>query len=114
MPLLAGIGVGMLADWGYDAFLDPLVQDFINKNFDPKTAKTIRSAGDLIDALRSLKNPIKALGKLGIKRLSKGEIKKLKQAGLDPHDLKPNSKYDLFKDDNGDHHRKAEERRRTW
>jgi hypothetical protein len=36
-----------------------------------------------------------------MKRLSSGEIKKLQQAGFDPHDLKPNSKYDLFKDKNG-------------
>jgi hypothetical protein len=35
------------------------------------------------------------------KKLSKGEIKKLKDAGIDPHDLKPNSKYDLFKDKDG-------------
>jgi hypothetical protein len=35
------------------------------------------------------------------KRLSSGEINKLKQAGFDPHDLKPNSKFDLFKDENG-------------
>jgi|SRR5579864_1959753 len=39
------------------------------------------------------------------KRLSKGEIKKLQDAGIDPHDLKPKkggSRYDLFKDENGD------------
>lgn len=36
------------------------------------------------------------------KRLSPGEMKKLEKAGLDSHDMKPNSKYDLFKDENGD------------
>jgi len=35
------------------------------------------------------------------KKLSPGEIKKLKDAGHDVHDLKPNSKFDLFKDKNG-------------
>jgi RHS repeat-associated protein len=35
------------------------------------------------------------------KRLSPGEIRKLKDAGYDPHDLKPNSDYDLFKDASG-------------
>jgi hypothetical protein len=38
------------------------------------------------------------------KRLNKGEIKKLKKAGHDPHDLKPEyqgSRYDLFKDRQG-------------
>jgi len=38
------------------------------------------------------------------KRLSKGEIKKLQENGYDPHDLKPKkdgSKFDLFKDRNG-------------
>jgi len=36
--------------------------------------------------------------------LSKGEIKKLQDNGIDPHDLKPKiggSKYDLFKDEDG-------------
>jgi len=37
-----------------------------------------------------------------MKRLSAGEIKQLQERGIDPHDLKPNSKYDLFKDKNGD------------
>ena len=35
------------------------------------------------------------------KRLSPGEIKKLLKSDIDPHDLKPNSKYDLFKDEKG-------------
>jgi len=35
------------------------------------------------------------------KKLSKGEIKKLKDGGVDPHDLKDNSKQDLFKDKDG-------------
>ncbi len=35
------------------------------------------------------------------KKLTPGEIKKLQDAGKDPHDLKPNSKYDLFKDKDG-------------
>lgn len=36
-----------------------------------------------------------------MKVLSKGEITALKRRGIDPHDLKPNSKYDLFKDKDG-------------
>jgi hypothetical protein len=36
-----------------------------------------------------------------MKKLSPGEIKKLKDKGIDPHNLKPNSKYDLFKDKDG-------------
>jgi len=35
------------------------------------------------------------------KKLSKGEIKALEDNGIDPHDLKPNSRYDLFKDQDG-------------
>ena len=35
------------------------------------------------------------------KSLSPGEIKKLKKAGHDPHEFKPNSKFDLFKDKDG-------------
>ena len=37
--------------------------------------------------------------------MSKGEIKILQEAGIDPHDLKPEkngSRYDLFKTPNGD------------
>jgi hypothetical protein len=44
-------------------------------------------------------------GGRNFKRLSKGEIKKLQDHGIDPHDLKPKyqgSRYDLFKDENGD------------
>jgi hypothetical protein len=37
-----------------------------------------------------------------MKALTSGDIKKLQANGIDPHDLKPNSKYDLFKDRNGD------------
>ena len=36
------------------------------------------------------------------KKLSQGEIKKLQDAGYDPHDLKPNARYDLYKNQNGD------------
>ena len=38
------------------------------------------------------------------RRLSKREIKKLQESGVDPHDLKPrkhSSRYDLFKDREG-------------
>jgi hypothetical protein len=35
------------------------------------------------------------------KRLSKGEVKALEEKGVDPHELKPNSRYDLFKDQDG-------------
>lgn len=35
------------------------------------------------------------------KRLSEGEIKKLKAAGYNIHDLKPHDKFDLFKDERG-------------
>ena len=37
----------------------------------------------------------------GQKALSNGEIKKLKDKGVDPHDLKPHSDYDLYKDKRG-------------
>jgi hypothetical protein len=37
-----------------------------------------------------------------MKRLSKGEIDQLKEENVDPHDLKPNSRYDLFKNKDGD------------
>jgi hypothetical protein len=39
-----------------------------------------------------------------MKRLSDGEIRKLKRANIDPHSLKPKkqgSRYDLFKDEDG-------------
>ena len=38
------------------------------------------------------------------RRLSRGEIKRLQNSGIDPHDLKPKkhgSRYDLFKDKDG-------------
>ncbi len=47
-----------------------------------------------------------------MKSLSKGEIKKMKKAGINPHDLKPKiegSKFDLFKDRNGDIHVKRKD-----
>lgn len=47
--------------------------------------------------------PAEAEGKQD-KKLSKGEIKKLQDNDIDPHDLKPKkegSKYDLFKDKQG-------------
>ena len=37
-----------------------------------------------------------------MKRLTNGDIEKLQSNDIDPHDLKPNSKYDLFKDKNGE------------
>jgi hypothetical protein len=43
-------------------------------------------------------------GSPGDKKLTPGEIDKLKGKGVDPHDLKPKkggSRYDLFKDKNG-------------
>ncbi len=48
-----------------------------------------------------------AVGKIGkaahqFKKLSPSEIKDLIKAGYHPHDLKPNSKFDLFKDDKGE------------
>ena len=45
-------------------------------------------------------NPCKG-GAKQMQKLSKGEIKALKGKGIDPHDLKPNSKFDLFKDKDG-------------
>ena len=38
------------------------------------------------------------------RRLSRGELKRLQNSGIDPHDLKPkkhSSRYDLFKDEDG-------------
>jgi RHS repeat-associated protein len=49
-------------------------------------------------------NPCPPDGSPSDKKLSKGEIDKLKDAGYDPHDLKPKkkgSRFDLFKDKNG-------------
>ncbi len=37
-----------------------------------------------------------------VRKLSRGEIEALKRRGIDPHELKPNSKFDLFKNRNGD------------
>jgi RHS repeat-associated protein len=37
-----------------------------------------------------------------IKRISDSLIQAMKKQGVDPHDLKPNSKYDIFVDGNGD------------
>jgi len=37
-----------------------------------------------------------------IKRLSNDLIQAMKNHGVDPHDLKPNSRYDIFVDGNGD------------
>lgn len=34
-------------------------------------------------------------------RLTRGEIRRLQDGGVDPHDLKPNGRYDLFKDRDG-------------
>ena len=42
-------------------------------------------------------------------KLTKGEIKQLKDRGIDPEELKPNSKYDLFKDTKGDIHVKPKD-----
>ena len=44
-----------------------------------------------------------------MKKLSPGEIKKLQERGIDPHDLKPNSKYDFFKDKDGNIHVKPKD-----
>ena len=38
------------------------------------------------------------------KELTDGEIKALQRHGIDPHDLKPNAKFDLFKDPDGNIH----------
>ena len=52
--------------------------------------KAIKIPGQILDR-----------GSTQIKRLTNSEIQSLKNAGVDPHDLKVNSKYDLFKDSEG-------------
>ncbi len=44
---------------------------------------------------------LKQVGTTQFKKLSVGEIKKMIKKGVHPHDLKPNSKFDLFKDSKG-------------
>ncbi|MEN3157786.1 RHS repeat-associated core domain-containing protein, partial [Alkalimonas sp. NCh-2] len=62
-------------------------------------------AGALAIAVMSSDTPLDSeKGCPDDKKLSNGEIDKLKDAGFDPHDLKPKkggSKFDLFKDKNG-------------
>jgi hypothetical protein len=59
------------------------------------------------DYLRDRERSFKAWGtrqgsKQDWKPLSKQDIKALKDAGYDVHDLKPNSRYDLYRNANGD------------
>lgn len=61
----------------------------------------VKGAGKIVAKLAGKVDDVASLAAKQFKRLSSGEINKLKQAGFDPHDLKPNSKFDLFKDDNG-------------
>jgi RHS repeat-associated protein len=63
VPILIGIGIGMAIDWAYDEFAADHVNDFINDNFDCDTQANLRTAGSIIDAARSVRNPVR----LGIK-----------------------------------------------
>lgn len=53
-------------------------------------------------AYRGARNAVEEISDTSSRRLSNGEIRFLERSGIDPHDLKPNSRYDLFIDRNGD------------
>jgi len=61
--------------------------------YEPDTSLLIFVGGIKIGTKGGVSSPGNA-----VKRLSSGEINKLINSGNHPHDLKPNSKYDLFKD----------------
>ncbi len=67
-----------------------------------------RSESDIRDlraTLRQLQNQStcrKPEASKQIKRISNNLIDAMKRKGVDPHDLKPNSRYDIFVDGNGD------------
>ena len=66
-------------------------------------AAWIPGAGDAAKvAYRVGSNVTEEIGNASIRRLSKWEIRLLERSGIDPHDLKPNSRYDLFIDRKGD------------
>jgi RHS repeat-associated protein len=59
VPILVGIGIGMAIDWAYDEFAADHVNDFINDNFDCDTQANLRTAGNVFDVARSIKNPVR-------------------------------------------------------
>jgi hypothetical protein len=69
----------------------------------PEVREAVFDAADsAIDALLNVFNESEDQSGAQDKRLSNSEIRALQDAGIDPHDEKPNSKYDLFRRPNGD------------
>jgi hypothetical protein len=62
---------GMAADWLYDEYVDPHVEDLIDEYFDCETQEWVRTAKAGVDFVRMAKNPVK----LGVKGLGKGAAK---------------------------------------
>jgi RHS repeat-associated protein len=62
--LAVGIGIGMLADWAYDEFFADPVKDFKEKNFSSEAQAMADSLGNVIDLVRCVKNPARALNKI--------------------------------------------------
>ena len=62
------IPLWMAADYLYDEFVDPHVEEFIDQNFSCEVQKQIRMGKNLLDLARTLKNP----ARLGIKSAKKG------------------------------------------
>ena len=88
--VLVGIGVGMAVDWAYDEFAADHVNDYIDDNFDCNTQKHLRTAGEVINLARTIKNPAK-LAKLGAAKKTKpsspGEMQKEVERGQAPKDV---------------------------
>lgn len=112
----AWVGGAIAAMWAGDKIGTTLAQ----ANADSKAAEDAKKAEELRNrAAAEPKENVEACPTCGgddgrdneastgkqDKKLSKGEIDKLKKGGVDPHDLKPKkegSKYDLFKNKKGD------------
>ena len=58
------LGLGILADWAYDKYVSPHVEEYVQENFDCPTQERIAMAGQAIDIARALKNPVKAFKNL--------------------------------------------------
>ena len=78
VPILVGIGVSMVADYLYDEYLSDHVNDFIDDNFDCDTQEYIGYAGNVVEGLRSVKNPVKAAKNLNkvVKKTKKSKKSK--------------------------------------
>jgi RHS repeat-associated protein len=66
-PLVARAGyiVGaLIGDYLYDKYVDPHLDEFFEKHLDPEVAENARRLKDILDAARTIKNPLKAGKKL--------------------------------------------------